>query len=64
MNEKVIKFPEQTVFTRWAKRFPLDDIEDWDPREGQPCSECGTTFAWYGYDGLCGWCWEDRNESA
>jgi hypothetical protein len=47
------------VFERWAIRFPEEAALDPDPRvtfgEGGPCCECEQTFAWRGYDGLCGW---------
>jgi hypothetical protein len=42
------------VFERWAIRFP--DAKGRDPRGDGTCRGCGLTFAWRGYDGLCGWC--------
>ena len=47
------------VFERWQIRFPAEN--EADPREGSPCRDCGTTFAWRGYDGRCGWC--ERSET-
>lgn len=57
-TDTVIDFPADP-FTRWRRRFP--GAPDTDPREGGagPCAGDGCqTFAWYGYGGLCGWCWE------
>lgn len=50
------------VFDLWRRRFPDDDdTQAIDPRvDGDgPCRSCLQTFAWRGYDGLCGWCFED-----
>jgi len=51
------------VFDRWERRFPEAAARNRDPRgrSGGICRECGTTFAWFGYDGLCGWCYEDAH---
>ncbi len=46
------------LFARWENRFPARAALDRDPRDGGPCCECGTTFAWHGYEGRCGWCYE------
>lgn len=38
-----------------------DDHEEMtDPRVDAPCTACEQTFAWEGFDGLCGWCYEER----
>jgi hypothetical protein len=59
----VTVYPDN-VFERWAIGVP--DDPDPDPRQGFSCIECGTTFAWRGYDGLYGWCqwFEDFGEEA
>jgi hypothetical protein len=50
---KAPAYPDN-VLERWQLRFPE---EEGDPRDGcGPCRKCGQTFAWRGYDGLCGWC--------
>ena len=56
----VVEFPKRDTFTRWAERFPYQNAQDPDPREGPVCMACGQTFAWYGYEGLCGWCFEEQ----
>lgn len=58
ITARAVEFPRQDAFTRWAARFPYRSARDSDPRETAPCACCGTTFAWHGYDGLCGWCFE------
>jgi len=50
------------IFARWHRQFPRDD--DRDPREPRPCYGCDQTFAWRGYQGLCGWCYEARLSKA
>jgi hypothetical protein len=53
-NETV--YPDN-VYERWQIRFPEEAEIDPDPRFlCGPCRDCGQTFAWRGYDGLCGWC--------
>ena len=48
------------VFERWAINCPAEAEIDPDPRvflgEDGVCRDCQQTFAWRGYDGLCGWC--------
>lgn len=51
----VIEFPTD-VFSRWRAR--VTDARGTDPRDAFPCKSCHQTFAWRGYDGLCGWCFE------
>jgi hypothetical protein len=57
---QVVQFPDRNPHGRWARRFP--ERAGTDPREDYECWSCGATFidtpAWYGYDGLCGWCWD------
>jgi hypothetical protein len=64
MSAEVLSFPSD-VFARWRLRCPAEAEADPDPRvrfgEGGPCRECSTTFGWRGYDGLCGWCYEEQN---
>ena len=56
MTGQVIEFPAD-VFSRWRTR--IADGGSVDPRADAPCAgdDC-QTFAWRGYDGLCGWCFE------
>jgi hypothetical protein len=58
MSAQVLAFPGD-VFSRWRRRFPDLNATDPDPRDERPCVgvDC-QTFAWRGYDGLCGWCHE------
>ena len=54
-------FPRRDVFTRWEEAFPAEAATDRDPRGPYPCQGDGCqTFEWRGYDGLCGWCHEQR----
>lgn len=55
-----MSYPDN-VFERWKLRCPEEAAADPDPRSLVPCrgSEC-QTFAWRGYDGLCGWCEHER----
>ena len=46
----------QNPIARWEAGAP--GRKGADPRTGEPCQDCGRTFAWDGYDGLCGWCRE------
>ncbi len=58
-EDAITKETGMGVFELWAHRYP--DAPDTDPRVGGNGScqgdEC-QTFAWYGYGGLCGWCYE------
>ena len=59
LEDKIRHETGMDVFELWRHRFP--DAPDRDPREGGGglCIDC-QTIAWYGYDGLCGWCYEER----
>lgn len=63
MSGQVVAFPDP-VLARWRRRFPEEAERDPDPQvnfgEGGPCRDCGQTFAWRGYEGLCGWCHDDE----
>lgn len=45
------------TYVRWELDFPLDALDNPDPRSGEPCDGgiC-QTFAWRGYEPYCGWC--------
>jgi hypothetical protein len=47
------------TYDRWCERFPAMAMSD--PRDRDTCEECQQTFAWYGCNGLCGWCYEERS---
>lgn len=59
----VLAFPHD-VFARWRVRHPEEARRDDDPRSHEPCNgrDC-QTFAWRGYEGLCGWCFEEEEAS-
>jgi hypothetical protein len=58
MSDNVAPFP-QPIYRRWKAAFP-DAGKDPQAEGGGPCRECGQTFAWYGYGGLCAWCLEEE----
>ncbi len=61
---EIIEFPHPMLTGRliqqWRLSFP--DAPENDPRVGGDgvCRKCGETFAWYGYEGLCGWCHDEN----
>jgi hypothetical protein len=57
----VIGTTTELVFTRWEKQRPHEAAVSRDPRGDACCRVDGCqTFAWRGYDGLCGWCHDEQ----
>jgi hypothetical protein len=59
-SPNVIDLGHRAVFARWRKRCPYEAAIKSDPRADAVCRDCGTTFAWRSYGGLCGWCRESE----
>jgi hypothetical protein len=51
------------VFARWERRHPDEAAVEPDPRATpRLCADCGQTFAWRGYEPLCGWCYDKQGQ--
>jgi hypothetical protein len=63
VSGSLIQFPTHPL-ERWRIRHRVEAARDPDPRELRACSghDC-QTFAWRGYDGLCGWCYEEEQDT-
>jgi hypothetical protein len=63
MSGELLEFDVLAPYVRWRRVCSDEAAAALDPRARSICQECERAFAWRGYEPLCGWCYEDADET-